>query len=131
MPDETPEERIERIRQDAAIIKQRNNQSFWMTIFNTVFGVVNTIIISVLLPLLIRSYHLETVQKVEATNAQVSEVKQEAAAAKLTAADTNKAVKTEVTKLDKKADANLTLWDAYHNGDMNKAAEVLARVEKQ
>jgi hypothetical protein len=115
--------KLEELKQQAETARQNQRYTFYGTVFT---GIV-TVLTGTLMPLLLRSYHAETLQKVEDGKAEVQQVAE--------SANTHAAAAVVNTKkLEDKADANLLLWKAYHtkdSGDMDRATEVLAKAAKE
>lgn len=120
--------KLEEIRQQGETARLNARYAFYGSIFT---GII-TVLTGTLIPLLLRSYHAETIQKVEAGKVEVA-VAADAARTEAEAARTEaKNAVLNTKKLDEKADANLKLWKAYHTkdtDDMNVAQAALAKAE--
>src|SRR5262245_39522990 len=114
MTSEEVELKLEEIRQQGETNRQTARLTFWSSILTSFFGVI-TAVCGIATPIILRSYHIETVDKVNTVQKEAKEV-----------------ITSATAKIDEKVDANLAQWKAYNSkdpDDMNKAAEALKSAE--
>lgn len=119
-------ERLERMRLDYAAQAQMRRIQFWATVLASIMSVVT--------PLLLRSYHAETIEKVDDSRKKVrwdihdqsEEIKKQTSNATEVAAEAVRAA----DRVEDKLDVNNLQWKAHNSkkpDDMDMAEKALAK----
>ncbi len=115
--------KMEELRQQGETTRQTARLTFWGSVLTSLFGLM-TAVCGIATPIILRNYHIETVEKVDSA-------KEEAKEASAHAERAVQVARTEGAKIDEKVDAGLKQWEAFNSkepDDMLRAAEAIAKV---